>query len=148
MNSSSYSYSKWVSGIQSEDEFVIFNIGPMWATFVDALKKEFYPVGKYDDQYTGWTTLRRERYHLVIEYTIIFHILRWKLGIRDFENHLDLKYHNALHRYIQTKMNFLNMSSLGALINMLSILSKIWRKGIRKVSGLQVCYNKILKKVA
>jgi hypothetical protein len=29
------------------------------------------------------------------------------------EQHLVLKYHGALHRYIQTKMKFLDISSLG-----------------------------------
>jgi hypothetical protein len=35
------------------------------------------------------------------------------MGIKDFEQHLVLKYHGDLHRYIQTEMDFLNISSLG-----------------------------------
>ena len=48
------------------------------------------------------------------EYTNIFHTLQSKLGIRDFEGHLVLKYHSGLHRYIQSEMDFLDISSLGA----------------------------------
>jgi hypothetical protein len=44
----------------------------------------------------------------------IFHTLRTKLGIKDSEQHLVLKYHDSLHRYIYTKMEFLDISSLGA----------------------------------
>jgi hypothetical protein len=35
------------------------------------------------------------------------------LGIKDSKRHLVLKYHGALHRYIQTEMDFLDISSLG-----------------------------------
>jgi hypothetical protein len=34
----------------------------------------------------------------------IFHTMCTKLGIKDSERHLVLKYRNALHRYIQTEM--------------------------------------------
>ena len=36
------------------------------------------------------------------------------MGIKDFERHLVLKYRRALHIYIQTEMDFLDISSLGA----------------------------------
>jgi hypothetical protein len=81
--------------------------------FVDALKEEFYLVGNYDDQYMRWTTLCQERDQMVSKYTNIFHTLHSKLGIRDSEWHLVLKYHSGLHRYIQTEMDFLDISSLG-----------------------------------
>jgi transposase InsO family protein len=45
------------------------------------------------------------------EYTNIFHTLHSKLGIKDFERHLFLKYRSGLHRYIQTNMDFLDISS-------------------------------------
>jgi hypothetical protein len=48
------------------------------------------------------------------EFTNTFHTLRTKLGIKDSERHLVLKYRGALHRYIQTEMDFLDISSLGA----------------------------------
>jgi hypothetical protein len=44
----------------------------------------------------------------------IFHTLHTKLGIKYSESHLVLKYHNSLHRYIQTEMEFFDTSSLGA----------------------------------
>jgi hypothetical protein len=49
----------------------------------------------------------------VSKYTNIFHTLRSKMGIKDSERHLVLKYHSGPHRYIQTKMDFLDISSLG-----------------------------------
>jgi hypothetical protein len=33
--------------------------------------------------------------------------------IKDSEQHLILKYHGGLHKYIQTEMDFLDISSLG-----------------------------------
>ena len=36
------------------------------------------------------------------------------MGIKYFEQHLVLKYRNSLHRYIQTEMDFQDISSLGA----------------------------------
>ena len=48
------------------------------------------------------------------DFTNIFHTLRTKLGIKDSERHLVLKYHDYLHRYIQTEMNFVDIASLGA----------------------------------
>jgi hypothetical protein len=35
------------------------------------------------------------------------------MGIKDSERHLVLKYQNGIHRYIQTEMDFLDISSLG-----------------------------------
>jgi hypothetical protein len=81
---------------------------------VDAVKEQYYPVGNYEDQYMRWTTLRQERGQAVSEFTNTFHTLRTKLGIKDSERHLVLKYRGALHRYIQTEMDFLDISSLGA----------------------------------
>jgi hypothetical protein len=49
----------------------------------------------------------------VPEYTNIFHTLCSKLGIKYSEQNLVLKYRNGLHRYIQKKMDFLDISSLG-----------------------------------
>jgi hypothetical protein len=80
---------------------------------VDAVKEQYYPVGNYEDQYMRWTTLRQERGQEVPEFTNTFHTLRTKLGIKDSERHLVLKYRGALHRYIQTEMDFLDISSLG-----------------------------------
>jgi hypothetical protein len=38
--------------------------------------------------------------------------MRTKLGIKDSEKHLVLKYRSCLHRYIQEEMEFLDISSL------------------------------------
>ena len=47
------------------------------------------------------------------ELTNLFHTLRTKLGIKDLEKHLVLKYRSCVHRYIQEEMEFLDISSLG-----------------------------------
>jgi hypothetical protein len=82
------------------DESTLFGREPTWATFVDSLKEDFYPVGNYDDQYMRWTTLLQKRDQMVSEYTNIFHTLCSKLGIKDSEWHLVLKYRNGIHRYM------------------------------------------------
>jgi hypothetical protein len=78
-----------------------------------AIKEQYYPVGSYEDQYTIWTTLRQERDQTVPDFTNIFHTLHTKLGIKYSECHLVLKYYGCLHRYIQTEMDFLDITSLG-----------------------------------
>jgi hypothetical protein len=95
------------------DESTLIGGEPTWASFVDALKEEFYHVENYDGQYMRWTTLCQKRDCVVSEYTNIFHTLHSKLGIKDFERHLVLKYRSGIHRYIQTEMDFLDISSLG-----------------------------------
>ena len=92
----------------------MFSTIPTWESFVDALKEQYYPVGSYDDQYMRWTTLWQERDQAVLKFTNVFHTLRTKLGIKDSERHLALKYCGFLHKYIQTEMEFLDISSLGA----------------------------------
>jgi hypothetical protein len=96
----------------STEESGIYGVKPTCDFFVDAVKEQYYPVGNYEDQYMRWTTLRQERGHAVPEFTNTFHTLRTKMGIKDSERHLVLKYHGALHRYIQTEMDFLYISSL------------------------------------
>jgi hypothetical protein len=61
-----------------------------WESFMDAIKEQYYPVGSYDDLYTKWTTLWKERDQAVPEFTNIFHTLRTKLGIKDLELHMVL----------------------------------------------------------
>jgi hypothetical protein len=96
------------------EEPLLFRVVDTWESFRDAIKEQYYPVERYDDLYTKWTTLRQERDQAVPEFTNIFHTLRTKLGIKYSERHLVLKYHVALHRYIHTIMEFLDISSLGA----------------------------------
>jgi hypothetical protein len=81
---------------------------------MDVVKERYYPMGNYDDQYMRWTTLHQKRDQTMSEFTNTFHTLHTKLGIKYFEKHLVLKYHGALHRYIQSEMDFLDISSLGA----------------------------------
>ena len=78
------------------------------------IKEQYCPVRSYDNLYTKWTTLQQERDQAVPKFTNIFHTLRTKLGIKYSEWHLVLKYHGILHTYIQAKMEFMDISSLGA----------------------------------
>jgi hypothetical protein len=96
------------------EEPSLFIVKTTWEFFRDAIKEQYYPVGSYDELYTKWTTLWQERDQTVPEFTNISHTLRTKMGIKDSERHLVLKYRGALHRYIQTEMEFLDILSLGA----------------------------------
>jgi hypothetical protein len=97
----------------SIEESTIYGVEPTWDFFVDAVKEQYYPVDNYEDQYMRWTTLRQERGQEFFKFTNTFHTLCTKLGIKDSKRHLVLKYHGALHRYIQNEMDFLDISSLG-----------------------------------
>jgi hypothetical protein len=111
------------------DESTMFVVAPTWDSFRDAIKENYYPFGSYEDQYTKWTTLCQERYQTVPDFTNIFHTLRTKLGIKDYELHLVLKYHGYLHRYIQIEMEFLDIASLGiAYIYVVKIEQKFKQK--------------------
>jgi hypothetical protein len=96
------------------EETSLFLVTTTWESFRDVIKEQYYPVRSYDELYTKWTTLWKERDQAVLDFTNIFHTLRTKLGIKYSERHLILKYHGALHRYIHTKMENLDISSLGA----------------------------------
>jgi hypothetical protein len=98
----------------STEEYGIYGADPTWDFFVDVVNEQYYLVGNYEDQYMRWTKLRQERGQAVAEFTNTFHTLCTKLGIKDSERHLVLKYHGALHRYIQTQMDFMDISSLSA----------------------------------
>ena len=80
---------------------------------LDAVKEQYYHVDNYEDQYMTWTIVQKEKRQKMSEFTNTFHTLSTKLGIKDSDRHLVLKYFGALHRYIQTEMDFLNISSLG-----------------------------------
>jgi hypothetical protein len=96
------------------EEPSLFIVTATWESFRDVIKEQYYPIESYDDLYTEWTTLQQERDQAVLEFTNIFHTLCTKMGIKDSERHLVLKYCGALHRYIHTKMEFLDISSFGA----------------------------------
>ena len=72
-------------------------------------------MGRYEEKYIQWTMLQQQRDQDVHELTNLFHTLCTKLGIKDSEKHLVLKYHIFLHRYIQEEMELLDISSLGSL---------------------------------
>ena len=78
----------------------MFETNLTWASFIDAVREQYYPLGNHDDQYTKWTILCQERDQTVSEYTNNFHTLRIKLSIKDSEWHLILKYRSGLHWYI------------------------------------------------
>jgi hypothetical protein len=80
---------------------------------MDVVKEQYYHVDNYEDQYMRWATLRKEKIQTVSKFTNTFHTFLTTIGIKDSERHLVLKYHGALHRYIQTEMDFLSISSLG-----------------------------------
>ena len=63
-----------------------------------------------------WTTLRQQSDQNVHELKNVFHTLRTKLGIKDSEQCLVLKYHGFLHKYIQGEMDFLYISLLDATL--------------------------------
>jgi hypothetical protein len=92
----------------------LFVVMDTWESFKDSIKKQYYPGRIYNDLYTKWTTLWQERDQALPEFTNIFHTLRTKMGIKDLEQHLVLNYCGSLHRYIQTEMEFLDISSLGS----------------------------------
>ena len=58
-----------------------------------------------------WTTLWKERGQVVLDFTNTFHTLHTKMGIKDSERHLVLKYCGAIYRFIQSEMDFLDISS-------------------------------------
>jgi hypothetical protein len=95
-------------------EYGIYGVEPTWDLFVDSVKEQYNHVDNYEDQYIRWNTLRQEKRQTVSEFKNTFHTLHAKMGIKYFERHLILKYHRALHGYIQIEMDFLNISSLGA----------------------------------
>jgi hypothetical protein len=94
---------------------------------VDVVKEQYSPVDNHEHQYMRWTTLRQEKIQTMPELTNTFHTLRTKMGIKDSERHLVLKYRGALHRYIQTEMDFLNISSLGVAYQYVVKIEKKFR---------------------
>jgi hypothetical protein len=87
---------------KSIEESGIFGVELTWESFMDVVKEQYYPIGNYDDRYMRWTTMHQDWDKIVSEFTNIFHNLCTKLGIRDSEQHLVLKYHGGIHKYIQT----------------------------------------------
>jgi hypothetical protein len=82
-----------------------------------------------------WTTLRQERDQVVPEFTNTFHTLHPKLSIKDSERHLVLNYCGALHRYIQTEMDFLDISSLGYVYRYVVKIKQKFKKQNKREFG-------------
>ena len=78
----------------------LFSAAPTWKSFQDAIKEQYYTVRSYENKYIKWATLWQGKDEDVWEFTNFFHTLHTKLGIKDFEKHLVLKYRNFLHSYI------------------------------------------------
>ena len=114
------------------EEFPMFFVAPTWNSFRDAIKEQYYPIRSYEDQYTRWTTLCQERDQIVPDFTNIFHTLCTKLGIKDSEQHLVLKYRSCLHRYNQTKMDFLDITSLGTTYGYATKIEKKFKQKRQK----------------
>jgi hypothetical protein len=45
----------------STEESRIYGDEPTWDCFLDAVKKQYYPVDNYEDWYMRWTTLQQEK---------------------------------------------------------------------------------------
>lgn len=92
----------WETYYKQKDESTgsLFLVAPTWNSFGDSIKDKYYPVKSYEDKYIKWTTLQQGRVQDVPEFTNIFHTIHTKLGIKDSELHLVLKYHDCLHKYI------------------------------------------------
>jgi hypothetical protein len=130
------------------EESGIYGVEPTWDFFVDAIKEQYYPIGNYEDQYMRWTTLRLERGQEVPEFTNTFHTLRTKLGIKDSKRHLVLKYCGALHKYIQTEMDFWTSHHSVLLIDSLLKSSRNLSTRTNGSSGLQIRNNESMTKTA
>jgi hypothetical protein len=74
----------------------LFVVSPTWGSFRDVIKEQYYHVGSYEDLYTRWTTLQKERDQTVPKFTNVFHTLHTKLGVKYSERHLVIKYHGSL----------------------------------------------------
>jgi hypothetical protein len=59
-----------------------------------------------------------------------------------------LKYHDALHRYIQTEMEFLDISSLGAAYRYVVKIEQKLKQKMCNNLGLGTPHNKIQERVA
>jgi hypothetical protein len=69
----------------STEESRIYGVDSTWDFFVDAVKKQYYLVGNYEDPYMRWTTLWKERGQAVLKFTNTFHTFGTKMGIKDSE---------------------------------------------------------------
>jgi hypothetical protein len=88
-----------------------------------------------------WTTLQQERGQEVSEFTNTFHTVCTKLGIKDSERNLVLKYHGALHRYTQNEMDFLDILSLDVAYRHVVKIEHKFKHQKNMSLGLKICNN-------
>ena len=69
------------------------------------------------------------------KFTNVFHTLRTKLGIKDSERNLALKYRGSLHKYIQPEMEFLDISSLGVAYRYVVKIEQKFKQRNKQSSG-------------
>jgi hypothetical protein len=67
------------------EESRMYGVEPTWDFFVDAIKEKYYHVDNYEYQYMRRTKLWQEKSETVSDFTITFHTLHTKLGIKDFK---------------------------------------------------------------
>jgi hypothetical protein len=84
------------------EEYAMFVVAPTWDSFWDTIKEQYYPIGSYRTSTPDGPPYIKKGTRQVPDFTNIFHTLHTKLGIKDSEHHLVLKYHDCFHRYIQT----------------------------------------------
>jgi hypothetical protein len=64
-------------------EPLLFTVMATWESFRASIKKQYEHVESYDNLYTKWTTLWKERDQVVPDFTNIFHTLHTRMGIKD-----------------------------------------------------------------
>jgi hypothetical protein len=126
----------------------IYGAEPTWDFFVDVVKEQYYPIGNYEYQYMRWTTLRQERGQAVSEFTNTFHTLHTKLGIKDSERHLVLKYWGLYIDTSKLKWIFWTSHHWVFLIDMLLKSSRNLSTRTSGSSGVQICNNQSMIKMA
>jgi hypothetical protein len=94
-----------------------------------------------------WTTLQQERGQAIYGVHQYLPYLAHQVWVsKTSKRHLVLKYHKALHKYIQTEMDFLDISSLVLLISMLLKSSINLSTRTNESLGLQICNNQSMIK--
>jgi hypothetical protein len=76
------------------------------------------------------------------------HTFHTKMGIKDSERHLVLKYRGVLHKYIQTEMDFLDISSLSVAYRYVVKIEKKFKHQNRQEFSLQICNNQSMTKMS
>jgi hypothetical protein len=81
----------------------------------------------------------------VLEFRKIFHTLRTKLGIKDYEISFVIKYRYGMHRYIQEETEFLYISSLGTTYRYAVKIEKNLKQKLRQFGSRNPSRKKHIK---